>query len=511
MPEKPEAIISIEGKEGTCRAEEGESLLDTLWREGISMDAPCGGRGRCRKCRVRILGGSFKTSEGDSPVMDADGGWVCSCTVYPASDMAIALPQALFAGEPADVLLAASNTTTGINTGGKTIRRAGFALDIGTTTVFLRLLDMDTGETAGTLSALNDQRIYGADVMSRINAAREGKTGELFRRINAQVRDMFFRFDAAWDLKKKECLAVAGNTTMLHLFVNADPSPLGAVPFTPVFLEARELPGSSLSLPTETTVLLPSISAFVGADITAGIAATGMTEAKKTSLLIDIGTNGEMALFHNGKFFCCSTAAGPAFEGAGISCGIGGIAGAVNRIEKRGGTIVFSTIGGGPPAGICGSGLVDAVAVMLDEGIIDETGAFTGEEESFPITEGIAITRGDVRQFQLAKSAIISGIKVLCKAAGLEVDMVEQVYIAGGLGFYIAIDSAVRTGVLPPCFRDRIAVCGNTSLEGAVLRLTDPSFPSLCNNIVEKSIIVELAADSSFMEEFAENMLFPES
>jgi uncharacterized 2Fe-2S/4Fe-4S cluster protein (DUF4445 family) len=347
--------------------------------------------------------------------------------------------------------------------------------------------------------------------MSRISAAREGKTGELFRRINFQVRDMISRFDRKWDLKKKECLAAAGNTTMLHLFVNADPSPLGAVPFTPVFLEARELAGSCLSLPVETAALLPSISAFVGADITAGIAATGMTAEDKVSLLIDIGTNGEMALFHKGKLFCCSTAAGPAFEGAGISCGTGGIAGAVNRIEKREGSRCISTIGGSPPVGLCGSGLVDAMALMLDEGVIDETGAFTGDEDSFPITEGIALTRGDVRQFQLAKSAIISGIKILCKAAGLEPDGVEQVYIAGGLGMYISPDSAVRTGLLPACFRDRSAVCGNTSLEGAVRRLTDPGFPGLCKDIITRSVTVELAADPAFMEEFTENMLFPES
>jgi uncharacterized 2Fe-2S/4Fe-4S cluster protein (DUF4445 family) len=501
LSEKPDVIITIEGREGSCRSEEGESLLDTLRRGGISMDAPCGGHGRCGKCRVRILSGSLKTGKGNTNVPSVDAGWMRACTVYPSSDLTIALPQALFAGETADVSPAE----------GKTIRRAGFALDIGTTTVFLRLLDMDTGEAVDALSALNDQRIYGADVMSRISAAIEGKTEALFRRINFQVRDMLSRFDQKWDLKKKECLAVAGNTTMLHLFVNADPSPLGTVPFTPVFLEARELPGSCLSLTVETAVLLPSISAFVGADITAGIAVTGMTEEDKISLLIDIGTNGEMALFHKGRLFCCSTAAGPAFEGAGISCGTGGIAGAVNRIEKRDGSLCFSTIGGSPPVGGCGSGLVDAIAIMLNEGVIDETGAFTGEEESFPITEGIALTQGDIRQFQLAKSAIISGIKILCKAAGLELDEVEQVYIAGGLGMYISLDSAVRTGLLPPCFKGRSAVCGNTSLEGAVRRLTDPGFPVFCNDIITKSITVELAADPAFMEEFTENMLFPES
>lgn len=500
-------IIRIEGREGYCRAGEGESLLDILRRWGIFMDAPCGGRGRCGKCRVRILSGSFTTAKGGTNAAPDDASRVRSCTVYPASDLEIALPQAEVTVERADVSPAAGNTVAG-----KTIQRAGFALDIGTTTVFARLVDLDTGETVDTLSALNEQRIYGADVMSRISAAREGKTGELFERINTQVRNMLTRFDRTWDLKKKEYLAAAGNTVMLHLFVNADPSPLGAVPFTPVFLEAKELPGAGLSLPVETVGLLPSISAFVGADITAGIAFTGMTEADRTSLLIDIGTNGEIALFHKGKLSCCSTAAGPALEGAGISCGTGGIAGAVNRLERRGGSLVFSTIGGGPPLGVCGSGLVDAVALMLDEGVIDETGAFTGEAaESFPITEGITLTRGDIRQFQLAKGAVASGIKILCKAAGIDPDGVEQVYIAGGLGFYIALDKAVRTGLLPSCFRDRSAVLGNTSLEGAVRRLLDPAFPARCQDIAAKSVTIELASDPAFMEAFAENMLFPET
>jgi uncharacterized 2Fe-2S/4Fe-4S cluster protein (DUF4445 family) len=403
---------------------------------------------------------------------------------------------------------------------GKKIGRAALALDIGTTTVCLEMLDLDTGETLDTFSALNDQRIYGADVMSRIGVAREGKTGELFTRINAQVAGLLSLFIKKWNPETVEQLSVAGNATMLHFFINTDPSAMGAVPFTPVFLEARTLPGSGLSLPVETVKLLPSISAFVGADITAGIAVTGMTEQDKTSLLVDIGTNGEMALFHRGKLFCCSTAAGPAFEGAGISCGTGSIAGAINRVRRHEGKILVSLIGGGSsgttgietaPAGICGSGLIDAMAIMLEEGVVDETGAFADEDaESFPIAEGIAITRSDVRQFQLAKSAILSGIKILCKTAGLEPSGVEQVYIAGGLGFHINMDSAVRTGLLPSCFRGRASVCGNTSLEGAARCLRDPRFFSLCAGITAASSTVELAADPAFMDEFTENMLFPE-
>jgi uncharacterized 2Fe-2S/4Fe-4S cluster protein (DUF4445 family) len=496
-------IVRIEGREGFCEAAEGESLLDVLKRWGVSMDAPCGGRQRCGKCLVQVRSGTF-AGKNSGLLPDPEKGWVRACAVYPASDLLLALPgKEAFSSGFSPVVE------------GKKIARAGLALDIGTTTVCVRLLDLDTGEEADTFSVLNDQRIYGADVMSRIGAAREGKTGELFNRINTQTADLLSRLIKKWNPEKVEQLAVAGNTTMLHLFVRADPSAMGAVPFTPVFLEAKTFPGSALSLPVETVKLLPSISAFVGADITAGIGATGITEQDKTSLLVDIGTNGEMALFHRGKLFCCSTAAGPAFEGAGISCGTGSIAGAVNRVRKEGGKIVVSLIGKGGektvPAGICGSGLVDAVALMLDEGIVDETGAFTGDDtESFPIAEGIAVTRADIRQFQLAKSAILSGIKILCKTAGLEPSAVDRVYIAGGLGFHISMDSAVRTGLLPACFRGRTSVCGNTSLEGASRCLGDPRFFSLCAGITAMSSTVELAADPAFMDEFTENMLFPE-
>jgi uncharacterized 2Fe-2S/4Fe-4S cluster protein (DUF4445 family) len=497
-------IVRIEGRDDFREAAEGESLLDILKRWGVSIDAPCGGNQRCGKCRVRVLGGTFTGKRSPGTLPDSENGWVRACAVYPASDLLLALPRK-------ETFSASASP----GPDGKKILRAGIALDIGTTTLCVRLLNLDTGERVDTFSALNDQRIYGADVMSRIGAARQGKTGELFSRVNTQVSDLISLLIKKWNPEKVEQLAAAGNTTMLHLFVNTDPSAMGAAPFAPVFLEARTFPGSGLSLPVETVRLLPSISAFVGADITAGIGATGMTEQDKTSLLVDMGTNGEMALFHRGKLFCCSAAAGPAFEGAGISCGTGSITGAINRVRKQDGKIVVSVIGKGGaaetvPLGICGSGLVDAVALMLEEGVVDETGAFTGEDtESFPIAEGIAITRADVRQFQLAKSAILSGIKILCKTAGLEPSAVERVYVAGGLGFHISMGSAIRTGLLPSCFRDRTSVCGNTSIEGASCCLGDPRFFSLCAGIAAMGSTVELAADPAFMEEFTENMLFP--
>jgi uncharacterized 2Fe-2S/4Fe-4S cluster protein (DUF4445 family) len=421
---------------------------------------------------------------------------------------------------------------TSAQAGAKEIRRAALALDIGTTTISALLLDADSGEAADMRSLLNDQRSFGADVMSRINAAKNGKTGELFTVINRQVEGIIRHFVQTLKLSSIETLAVSGNTVMLHLFTNTDPSSMGELPFTPVFLEGKELPGSALNLSVDRIQILPSISAFIGADITAGLAvldlsgapgADGKNSAGEDNLFfIDIGTNGEMALFHGGRIFCCSTAAGPAFEGAEISCGMGGVEGAINRVEgidgheahdgpeAHDGGISWTTIGNVPPRGICGCGLIDAVALMLRRGIIDETGAFTVDEESFTIAPGISLNQRDIRQFQLAKSAIRSGVHILCKNAGIEASEVSRVFIAGGFGFFIREESTLRTGLLPPEFRGRIAVCGNLSLRGARRSLTDENFGASCAKVIERSAVVELASDPAFMDAFAEHMLFEE-
>jgi uncharacterized 2Fe-2S/4Fe-4S cluster protein (DUF4445 family) len=296
---------------------------------------------------------------------------------------------------------------------------------------------------------------------------------------------------------------------MLHLFTNTDPSSMGEVPFTPVFLEKKELGGTELALSADRITLLPSVAAYVGSDIVSGLAFLDVLEEEKPGILIDIGTNGEMALFNRGQILCCSTAAGPAFEGAEISCGIGSVRGAVNKVEMKGGRLEFTTIGGAPARGICGSGLIDAIAIMLDQGVIDEGGAFSDDDcREFAITDGITLTNRDVRQVQLAKSAIMSGIKLLCKNAGLGLEEIEKVHIAGGLGFFINKQNAVKIGLLPGEFLEKISICGNLSLKGAVQSLGDPAFPQKCAEIIEKSRFFELASDPLFMDVFTENMLF---
>jgi uncharacterized 2Fe-2S/4Fe-4S cluster protein (DUF4445 family) len=516
--------LSIPSRNFSCEIREGETLLAALARSGISLSAPCGGRGLCGKCAV-VSGGET----------------LLACRTVPSGDISIELPADAITGPQApDLWGGAGETGTG-RTGGKAgtekgsraakrIGRAGVGVDIGTTTVSAELVDLDTGETAETVSALNDQRIFGADVMSRIEAARKGKTAELFSLINRQIEAMLRSFIETYKLPKIERLSVSGNTVMLHLFVNADPSAMGEIPFTPVFLEERRFRGRELSLSADEIYLLPGIAAFVGGDIVSGLAVLDILGLPEKSLFLDIGTNGELALWSGGRILCCSTAAGPAFEGAEISCGMGALPGAINKITvdpprtdiadvpgfgDPAGTLRFTTIDNAPPRGICGCGLIDAVAVMLKTGVIDETGALTdGFEDGWPLwvsasgNERIGLSGRDLRQYQLAKSAIRSGIDLLCAAAGLKPGELDAVYIAGGLGFFIDLENAIATGILPEEFRGKTAVCGNLSLRGAVRSLVREDFAETCRRITAKSEIMELASDPGFMDAFAENMLF---
>ena len=493
-----------------CNAGPGETILLACARSGVILSAPCGGRRHCGKCRVKVLEGQV---EGDVP--DTEG-TVRACLAAPVSDITIALPD-LNLNISADWRVdSAAVTDSGVadtRIADAGIADAGIALDIGTTTVSARLIDLASGKALDTVSELNDQRAFGADVMSRIGAARNGRTGELFTLINRQTERMIEIFQKRWGPTKIEKLSVSGNTTMLHLFLNTDPSGMGELPFTPVFLEEKEINGGLLSLPVKSVTVLPSISAFIGADVTAGLAVLDIMNIPGPSLFIDIGTNGEMALANRGNILCCSTAAGPAFEGAEISCGMGGVAGAISAVEPSApveeNAVSVTTIGNVPPLGICGSGLVDAVAVMLKKGIIDETGSMSGVENRFYLAPGISINGRDIRQFQLAKSAILSGIKILCKNAGLRLADIKNVFVAGGFSFFINKKNAVVSGIFPEEFLESLVVSGNLSLQGAEEFLLEKSFVGRCRQIRGKCSLIDLAADPSFMDEFAENMLFP--
>ena len=501
-----------------CESHEGETVLSALTRSGIVLSAPCGGRGICGKCRISLLKGKICIAGTGETVKVLQPGEIFSaCKGVPLSDIAIELADET--GGRTTIQTKKSRR--------KKIRNSGAAIDIGTTTVQLELVDVDTGESLETISALNAQRGFGADVMSRINAARNGKSRELFAVINQQIEGMLRHCIDTWNLSGIERCVVSGNTAMLHLFCGADPSGLGEVPFTPVFLEERHFSGKELKLSVDVVTVLPGISAFVGADIVSGLAFLDILNHKENALFTDIGTNGEIAIWKakERRLLCTSTAAGPCFEGAEISCGMSALPGAINRICMGGalskeyggksfehGPLSFTTLGNTPPRGVCGSGLIDAIAAMKTLEAIDETGAFADgyAASGFPLTKGIAITQKDIRQFQLAKSAIRAGITVLCARAGFTTLLdIGTAYIAGGLGFFINLDNAVTAGLLPQEFAgNNTAVCGNTSLKGAVQCLLDPAFLPYCRNIAACSDTENLASTTDFTEAFAENMYF---
>jgi uncharacterized 2Fe-2S/4Fe-4S cluster protein (DUF4445 family) len=530
--------IIIAGENRSCEIRPDETVLAALARSGIALSAPCGGRGICGKCRLTLIEGSIESLTGGKGKIRPEnpragpkpGEFFSACQSAALSDLTLALPEEELRKETGKGQTVRSRLQKG------RIRRAGAGVDIGTTTVSAELVDLDTGESLETVSELNAQRNFGADVMSRINAARNGKTEELFSAINGQIASMLRNFIQTWELTGIQRCHVSGNTAMLHLFTGTNPSGMGEAPFTPVFLEERNFTGNELSLGAERITVLPGISAFVGADIVSGLACVDILNAEDHTFLVDIGTNGEMALLcrdrnTNGRrqrtLLCCSTAAGPCFEGAEISCGMGAQSGAIDRIALRAenppfrgctsGPLAYTTLGNAKAQGICGTGLVDAIAVMKKLSAIDETGALpdTYAKTGFPLAEGIAVSQKDIRQFQLAKSAIRTGITLLCKWGGLKSPGdLGMMYISGGLGFFINLESAVTAGLLPPkCAKkqdgkNRTAVCGNTSLKGTVQSLCDPDFLQRCRDIIACSTVVELASDPDFAETFADNMYF---
>ncbi len=521
----------------------GERLSDWLAKERHSLPADCGGRGTCGKCRVRVLRGVFlrySALGGEEAYLPDTNGEILACRAL--------IPRG--GGEVAFVLDYGSGLTEYSATGGVSskkglagtdtrLRSLGVALDIGTTTLAYSLVDRRGGKIIDTYSCLNPQRSYGADVISRIHASGKGHLPELCRLIRdktAEVLELFIRKNSG---KRPGLLVVSGNTTMLHLFAGISPEGIGVFPFTPAFTEIKEYSGEEIDLPVDRVVLLPSAAAYIGSDVAGGLFVCRLTEHERPSALIDIGTNGEMAVFtgssRGARLIAASAAAGPALEGANISSGVGGIPGAVCHVAPAdaGGRLTFSTIDDKPPVGICGCGLIDLVATLLEAGVIDETGYMEAGEYRLcghveanalhvsrqsgePLSDAtssapVFLTQKDVREFQLAKSAIYAGFSSLLSYAGIDVSELESIYIAGGLGYYMDVGSAARAGILPPAQTEKFRVVGNTSLAGAVACLTDAEALKKIEEIAGRCEVLDLNSLPLFSDLFMGNMMFPES
>ncbi len=515
-------------------AASGEQLRSFLAQRKIFLSAPCGGRGVCGKCRVKVISGHF-ISRKDGEILKPDTeGYILACQAI-CSDCESEIGLPVFSGDGLTVLDEQSEQAVdskGSSTVNGSIEHDGVALDIGTTTIAAARVDTKSGKVRTSVSCLNPQQMYGADVISRIEAAKNGKLYDMQSCVLDAVRTLL---NQLFDLSEKtiDNLVVAGNATMLHLFCGISPEGMGAYPFTPAFTDAKKMKGDELGLSVKNITLLPSVSAFVGGDISSGMLVCGMGSSDYPALLLDIGTNGEMVLDtgkNNGnRLIATSTAAGPALEGANLSCGIGGVEGAVSRVIKENGNLVYRTIGDKEPSGICGCGLIDLCACLLDDESIDETGyleddpyVLAGMHRSDKGTDENAetrvyLTQKDIREIQLAKSALRAGIEALLDYAQTDVDSFVKaggrVYIAGGLGYYIDPTNAVRIGLLPPRFienKDTVSAIGNSALSGAVKVLGDSSALSRICELAHECLTIELNKSQTFNDGFIEYMMFPD-
>ncbi len=479
--------VTVKNKSNTAvfRAEAGSLLADALSENGFAVPAACGRRGTCNKCAVKVLSGTFEN------VVPDENGCVKSCKAVICSDAVI---EADF-GQGSGL-----TDFSGEEKSGNAV--CGIAVDIGTTTLAAMFVKKDG--TKKTASRLNPQSAFGADVISRISACKEGHLAEQTTLIRNCIPAMMTELDPDGEAEE---LVIAGNTTMLHLFCGVSPEKMGVFPFTPEFTDARFYTGEELGFKVKKVTVLPSVSAFIGSDITAGIYALGLHKTDKKAFLADLGTNGELVFSDGGKLTCTSTAAGPALEGACIECGAGGVSGAINRVYKKNGAISFTTVGNALPVGICGAGLTDAVALMLEEGAIDETGYL---EDDFYIADNVYLTPKDIRQFQLAKSAVRSGIEILLDTVGVKKDSVDNFYIAGGMGYYMLPESAFRSGILPRFPDGIVTAAGNTSLQGAVACIGAPDAVEEMREITKNCVLVDLGGNPGFSALFAENMMFEE-
>ncbi len=502
------------------------TLLEALNQQTAGIPSPCGGRGTCGKCRIQVVEGSLPAGREDRNVFsekELAEGWRLACQAVPDEELTIRIGWRT--ETDMDVLSEFCPKEDTQPAGEKKKSESledgfGFAIDIGTTTLAIQLIDLETGECRKTYTGLNPQRTCGADVISRIKASVEGKgplLKELIREALHTGMEQLCRDCAVpWEAGRK--VVIAGNTTMIHLLMGYPCDGLGSVPFTPYEIGTIRLSGKELFpelAENAETVIYPGISAFVGADIVSGLCALHIGTEEPVSMLIDLGTNGEMALGNKDRLLVTSTAAGPAFEGGNITWGTGSIPGAVCNARMKDGKMEIRTIQDQPPAGICGTGVIELVSELVSEELVDETGRLEDPwfETGYPVAvspggETISLFQKDIREIQLAKAAVRAGVETLLRTYGIRAEDVQRVYIAGGFGYKLDYEKAVAIGMLPQGFHEKIQAVGNSSLKGAADLLLSEAYLGEAEETAEKAQEVDLAANPVFQEAYMEAMCF---
>ena len=506
---KQTAAVTLNGKAQVCPI--GTTLSDLMQSHGHGH-MPCGGHGKCGKCRATVTGEVSPPTEDEQRALPPDElaqGIRLACRVTVLGDCTVT--TAAEQGRGQIVTHGAFPASMGKAPLTPVFEQYGAAIDIGTTTLAARLYDRG-GNLLAETSRPSPQSAWGADVISRMEAAMAGHAAKVAGITRRALDSMISELATAAQVETAaiQALVITGNTVMLHLLTETGVEPLTHAPFAAERLFGELLTARDLgltALPPDATVYLPPcIAAFIGADTVTATLASDLREIPETALLCDIGTNGEMVLWHENTLYACSTAAGPAFEGAGISMGMSGRVGAIDRVWTQDGEICAHVIGETDPVGLCGSGLVDAVAALLDTELLDETGYL--EDDPAEIAPPVEITQEDIRAVQLAKSAIHAGMRTLIHTAKLDCDDVATLYIAGGFGSYLDVKNAGKIGLLPEELTNRVTVLGNAALTGAAMLLLRDDLRSVCEKLAKETRIVELATNPVFVSEYMERMMF---
>ena len=520
------------------------SLADVLAEQGLPLNTRCGQRGLCRGCEVTLHEGRL-TMDGRSVSAPAT---IQACQARPVGGATIHIPARSRmehkpqVAETFEIAVAYAHQPLFAPVSG--IRDMAFAVDVGTTTVVVLLVDLVTGEVLSRAGGFNEQIRFGDNVVTRIDHARSAEAIASLQNavVTETITPLLLRAckRAGRPPDRIAGGAIVGNTTMLHLLAGEDPSSLGVAPFTPRFIEGRRFAARQIALeieglrPETPVQLLPGIAAYIGADITADVYTTGMIFDETPGLLADVGTNGEIVLQSGGRLMACATAAGPAFEGCGLSCGTRAKEGAVSdlRFTLDPFRLEAETIGGVPLAratGICGSAYIDFLAQARRSGLLAETGRFEamawekipdghrdvrGDERAVRLGDGgqagqWRISEVDVALLLQAKAAIGAGIETLLLTAGVPAENVRQVYLAGGFGMHLNVGHAIAIGLLPGFREEQVRVVGNTALAGALLALVDRNTLGEMEALRAQVEVIELNLADGFEDRFIENLMLP--
>lgn len=508
----------------------GKNILESLLANNIKIDNFCNGKGTCGKCKIKILKGSLNPITSLEKFLLSDdeinSGIRLACLSFSKSDLKIKTIsenldfKILDFGEIPDFEM-------------KFDKGFGLALDIGTTSLAMYLVDLSNGKIIDKISSINSQVKYGLDVMTRISFEYENENGknllqeEIIKSINNLIDKLVNKNEIERNQIKK--LVIGANTTMLHMLVGEDVKSLGKFPYKAKFLNSLRINSKDLGLNISAKIYtLPNVSAFVGSDIVAGVYLTDLKNQKNT-LFIDIGTNGEIVLKTKDKLYATSTAAGPALEGMNISCGMRAESGAIDSVKIQNKKINFSTIDNKKPRGICGSGLLSSVSQIIEKEFVNKRGRildpeklekddyrknFIREDENkkriiiLEPKENIYISQKDIRQVQLAKGAILSGFLILLEKENMKIEDLNSVIIAGGFGSHLKKEDLTGVGILPKNVEKKIRYVGNSSLIGAYMALMNENIIKKMENLAKNITYLDLATSKNYERKFAKAMQF---